>query len=125
MLNGKIIRDSVHGDIFIEQKFLDLIETPEFQRLRRIHQLSVANLVFPSAEHTRFSHSIGTFHVMKLIIDHFEEVFNEVNIVIGDRDKNLCLAIALLHDIGHGPFSHAFEGISKDSHEEWTKKIIL
>lgn len=123
--NGKIIRDSVHGDIYVEKEFLDLIDTPEFQRLRRIHQLSVANLVFPSAEHTRFSHSIGTFHVMKNIVKHFENEFKSLNIIITDEERNLALAIALLHDIGHGPLSHAFEGIVKENHEEWTKKIIL
>lgn len=124
-VNGKIIRDSVHGDIYIEKYFLDLIETPEFQRLRRIHQLSVASLIYPSAEHTRFSHSIGTFHVMKKIISHFENEFKNVNITISNEEKNLALAVALLHDIGHGPFSHAFEGIANENHEEWTKKIIL
>jgi HD superfamily phosphohydrolase/CYTH domain-containing protein len=123
--SGKIIRDSVHGDIYIEKEFLDLVETPEFQRLRRIHQLSVANLVFPSAEHTRFSHSIGTFYIMKNIISHFEKEFNSLNIQISDEEKKLVLVIALLHDIGHGPFSHAFEGIANEEHEEWTKKIIL
>ena len=62
---GKIIRDAVHGDIFVEDKFLKIIDTPEFQRMRRIKQLSVANIVFPSADHTRFSHSLGCFYVMK------------------------------------------------------------
>lgn len=122
---GKIIRDSVHGDIYVEKEYLDLIDTPEFQRLRRIHQLSVASLVFPSAEHTRFSHSIGTFHVMKNIVNHFEKEFNSLNIEITDEERNLALVIALLHDIGHGPLSHAFESIAKENHEEWTKRIIL
>lgn len=122
---GKIIKDAVHGDIFIEKKFFDLIETKEFQRLRRINQLSVANLIFPSAEHTRFSHSIGTFHIMKKIIEHFKEEFNFINISINEREENLALAVALLHDIGHGPFSHSFERILNRSHEQWTKEIIL
>lgn len=126
---GKIIRDIVHGDIFIENKYLDIINTKEFQRLRRIKQLSVANLVFPSADHTRFSHSIGTFYIMKQIINHFENEFERMNISISDREKSVALVAALLHDVGHGPFSHAFEKINPRkenniSHEKWTEKII-
>lgn len=126
---GKIIRDVVHGDIFIPNQFLKLIDTPEFQRLRRIKQLSVANLLFPSADHTRFSHSLGTFHIMNIIISHFERKFSEMNIELKEEDKLTALAAALLHDIGHGPFSHAFEDIhpEKDknkNHVEWTIDII-
>lgn len=126
---GKIIRDVVHGDIFIPTQFLKLIDTPEFQRLRRIKQLSVANLLFPSADHTRFSHSLGTFHIMNSIIMHFESKFLEMNIEINPKDKEIALAAALLHDIGHGPFSHAFEDIhpEKDknkTHVAWTIEII-
>lgn len=126
---GKIIRDAVHGDIFVEDKFLKIIDTPEFQRLRRIKQLSVANIIFPSAEHTRFSHSIGCFYVMKQIIAHFEAIFKKMGIDIPEQSKNIALLAALLHDIGHGPFSHAFEdihprGAERVSHEEWTSRII-
>lgn len=122
---GKIIRDSIHGDIFIDNKFMGIINTREFQRLRRINQLSVGNLVFPSAQHTRFSHSIGTFYLMEKIIIHIESQLKNINIEIRQKDKNLAMLIALLHDVGHGPFSHAFEGISDKNHEEWTKEIIL
>ncbi len=122
---GKTIRDSIHGDIFIEDKYIEIINTKEFQRLRRINQLSVGNYVFPSAQHTRFSHSIGTFHLMKKIIQHIEEQLNNINIVIREKDKQLALLIALLHDVGHGPFSHAFEGVLTKNHEQWTKEIIL
>ncbi|MEJ8554248.1 HD domain-containing protein [Tepidibacter sp. Z1-5] len=130
--NEKIIRDSLHGDIFIPNKFLDIIDTPEFQRLRRIKQLAVANLIFPGAEHTRFSHSIGAYHIMNEIILHFQNIFRKINIDeinITDRDRDIALAAALLHDIGHGPFSHAFEDIflinNKNlKHEDWTIRII-
>lgn len=122
---GKIIRDSVHGDIFIENKYMKIVNTKEFQRLRRINQLSVGNYIFPSAQHTRFSHSIGTFYLMEKIIKHIEVQLNNINILISEKDKELALLIALLHDVGHGPFSHAFEGISSKDHEEWTKEIIL
>ena len=108
---GKIIRDVVHGDIFIEDRFVSVIDTKEFQRLRRIKQLSVANMVFPGAEHTRFAHCIGTFHVMRQIIEHFEPLFQKCGIEIEEADKNAALVAALLHDIGHGPYSHAFEGV--------------
>lgn len=126
MLKGKTIRDSVHGDIFLPDNFLAIIDTPEFQRLRRIHQLSIAYLIFPGAEHTRFAHSIGTYYIMQKIIEHFKPIMNSVNIEIKPRDINLALAAALLHDIGHGPFSHAFEKAipNNDDHEKWTIKII-
>ena len=126
MSKGKTIRDPIHGDIFFPNKFLNIIDTPEFQRLRRIHQLSVAYLVFPGAEHTRFSHSIGTYYIMQRIIEHFKPIMKSINLELKERDVDLALAAALLHDIGHGPFSHAFERAIPNSlnHEEWTAKII-
>lgn len=125
----KIIRDSVHGDIAFDERFIAVIDTPEFQRLRRIRQLSTAYLIYPNAEHTRFVHSIGTYHVMKLLINHFEGIFKEAKLEIEDRAIQLALAVALLHDIGHGPFSHAFENaLPKEKyqklHEEWTIDIV-
>lgn len=131
-LKGKIIRDSLHGDIFIPNKFIDIIDTPEFQRLRRIKQLALANLIFPGAEHTRFSHSIGTYHIMTKLISHFKEILQSLSsdeIKISTRDTDLALVAALIHDIGHGPFSHTFEDISNINkeyfkHEDWTIEII-
>lgn len=108
---GKIIRDVIHGDIFIDEKYVAVIDTKEFQRLRRIKQLSVANMVFPGAEHTRFAHCIGTFHVMRMIIEHFEPLFHKCGLEITEQEKDAALVAALLHDIGHGPYSHAFEGV--------------
>ena len=91
---GKIIRDAVHGDIFVEDKFLKIIDTPEFQRMRRIKQLSVANIVFPSADHTRFSHSLGCFYVMKQIIAHFDSIFGKMGIEVSKQDKDIiCKAL--------------------------------
>lgn len=124
---GKTIRDPVHGDIFIPNEFLQIIDTPEFQRLRRIHQLSVAYMAFPGADHTRFSHSIGTFYIMRKIINHFTPILHDMNLSINEREINLALAAALLHDVGHGPFSHSFETSlpnKNGSHEDWTAKII-
>ncbi len=126
-VEGKVIRDCIHGDIFFNNKFLKIIDTPEFQRLRRIRQLAIVNLLFPCAEHTRFSHSLGTFHIMGMIIEHFEKEFKNINMSIDGRDKEVALVAALLHDIGHGPFSHTFEEICSHkgmNHEMWTIKII-
>ena len=123
----KIFRDAVHGDIIVENKYLAVIGAKEFQRLRRIRQLAAASLVFPSADHTRFSHSVGTFYVMKKIIAQIAEQFAHLKRTIDERDKNIALLSALLHDIGHGPFSHAFENIFSENpktHEEWTIEII-
>lgn len=127
--NGKIIRDAVHGDIPVSDNLLKVIDTPEFQRLHRIRQLSTAYSLFPSAQHTRFSHSIGTYYVMQLLIKHFEPILSSINLKIEERDKELALGVALLHDIGHGPFSHAFEGSlpannRQKKHEEWTIDIV-
>lgn len=126
-LDGKVIRDSVHGDIFVENKFLKLIESRAFQRLHRIRQLATANHVFPEAVHTRFAHSLGTFHVMKKILEHFCSVFKQLGLDYKEREKDVVLAAALLHDIGHGPLSHVFESVRGNckTHEEWTREIIM
>lgn len=116
----KVIRDSLYGDIEIPEKFIKLINTIEFQRLRRIHQLSVANMVFPSANHTRFSHSIGTYHLMRKIVNRLKDM----NIKFEKEEEELALTVALLHDIGHGPFSHCIENVIEKNHEVWTCEII-
>ena len=134
MEKDKVIRDPIHGNIRMEQRFIELIDTPEFQRLRRIKQLGMINLLFPAAEYSRFSHSLGTFHIMKLIIEHFSGIFKELGLEdeLGTKKKDLALVTALLHDVGHGPLSHTFETIVKRlrveddyiEHEEWSKEII-
>lgn len=125
-----IIRDNVYGDIEIPVKFVKLIDTYEFQRLRRIKQLATADQVFPGATHSRFSHSIGTYYVMKKILVRFEEILKSIGQeeCVKAEEKDIILAAALLHDIGHGPFSHAFEkakiSSETNTHEMWTIKII-
>ncbi len=123
---GKIIRDSVHGDIFVPERFLDVVDSRVFQRLRRIKQLSTADYVFPEANHTRFAHSLGTFHIMMLMMDRICALFDYLHIEYTKDDRDVILMAALLHDIGHGPYSHAFEKLSgsNKSHEEWTCEII-
>lgn len=102
----KIINDPVYGFITIPDELLfDLIEHPYFQRLRRIKQLGLTNLVYPGALHTRFHHAIGAMHLMGEVI----EVLKFKNIEITDEEAQAAQVAILLHDIGHGPFSHALE----------------
>lgn len=120
-----VLRDPVHLDIEFPYKYFSLVNTTEFQRLSRIKQLSCEYLVFPTASHTRFSHSIGTYHVMGLLIEHLEGILNSYGIEVTQEQRDLALCSALLHDIGHGPFSHTFEKIfGLGNHEDWTVKIM-
>jgi HD superfamily phosphohydrolase len=114
---NKIINDPVWG--FIDLKsglLLDLIEHPYFQRLRRIKQLGLSSMVYPGANHTRFEHAIGTMHLVSLALDVLKEKGNKIT----DEEAEGAMAALLLHDIGHGPFSHALEQsiVQKISHEE-------
>lgn len=119
------LRDAIHSDIAFETRFFALISTSEFQRLSRIKQLSSEYMVFPTALHNRFSHSIGTFFVMGKLVERLEEALAEHHIHVTREQKDLALCSALLHDIGHGPFSHTFEKISGSfSHEHWTAEIL-
>ena len=115
----KIIRDSIHGNIRFEGISLDLLDTPELQRLSSIKQLGLAHLVFPGAHHTRLEHSLGAFHMACLIADTLE---------LPEDEKQLVTCAALLHDIGHGPFSHTLESILRTSlnvdHVDLTQKLI-
>jgi HD superfamily phosphohydrolase len=102
----KIINDPVHGFIKIPTDFLfDLLEHPFVQRLRRIKQLGLTSLVYPGATHTRFQHAIGALHLMNQSI----EGIRQKGMVITDAEAEAASAAILLHDIGHGPFSHALE----------------
>ncbi|MEJ2259132.1 MAG: HD domain-containing protein [Nitrosopumilaceae archaeon] len=117
------IIDPIHDFIRVYDHELKIIDNPIFQRLRRIRQLSGAHLTYPGAQHTRFEHSLGVMH----IASQAGEALSEKGILEKDDIKILRLA-GLLHDIGHGPFSHLFEEIiqkKKISHEDFGKKIIL
>src|ERR1043165_5253550 len=102
----KIINDPIYGFVSIPSDLIyDLINHPHFQRLRRIKQLGLTNLVYPGALHTRLHHAMGAMHLMTSAI----EVLRAKGISITDEEaKGVTIAI-LLHDIGHGPFSHALE----------------
>lgn len=93
----------------------------EMQRLRRIHQLGGDFQVYHTAEHSRFSHSLGVYEIVRRMVHEIDQL----NEVLSDYEKAVAMLAGLLHDIGHGPFSHAFEGISSYKHEEYTVKIIL
>ena len=122
----KILRDPVHNLIAFQDNpwdrlILDLLNTREVQRLRRIKQLGFSELVFPGANHSRFAHSLGVLHVTKKFLDQFDMVTGKQP---DEHQRRLILAAALLHDIGHGPFSHAFEKVTGIKHERYTKEII-
>ncbi len=102
----KILNDPIYGFITIPNPFLyDLIQHPYFQRLRRISQMGMSYLVYPGAHHTRFHHALGCMHIMQKAID----VLRFKGVLISDEEENALLIAILLHDIGHGPFSHAME----------------
>ena len=125
----KVFRDPVHNFIRVQdQVILDLIGTSEFQRLRRIKQLGVASAVFHGAEHSRFSHSLGVYEIARQFADHLEKFYptQEPGDGLWDPSERLVLLTsALLHDLGHGPYSHTFEHIFNTDHESYTQQIIL
>ena len=117
------IIDPIHDFVRVNSNELKIIDTPIFQRLRRIRQLSGAHLIYPGAQHTRFEHSLGVMHMASMA----GHVLYEKGIVSSDNIQNLRFA-GLLHDIGHGPFSHLFEELlqkRKMSHEDMGRDIIL
>lgn len=102
----KILNDPIYGFISIPNPFIyDLIQHPYFQRLRRISQMGLSYLVYPGAHHTRFHHALGCMHIMQKAI----EVIRFKGVSISEDEENALLVAILLHDIGHGPFSHAME----------------
>ncbi|HRL52248.1 MAG TPA: HD domain-containing protein, partial [Enterococcus aquimarinus] len=124
----KVFRDPVHQYIHVQhQVILDLIDSKEFQRLRRIKQLGTASLTFHGAEHSRFSHSLGVYEISRRICDIFHRNYSVEKIGTGgwdDGERLITLCAALLHDVGHGPYSHTFEHIFQTNHEALTVHII-
>jgi len=126
MTREKLFRDPVHDLIAFDldeagdRLLLRLVDTPEVQRLRRIRQLGMAHMAFHGAEHSRFTHSMGVLHLSRRLLDRL------------DRERRVDplarLAVqcaALLHDVGHGPFSHVIEKFFDDHHEVWTRRVLL
>jgi len=125
MRGEKIIRDPVHDVIAFrldrpgDRLLFRLLNAAEFQRLRRIKQLGMASLAYPGAEHSRYSHSLGVMETARRMLEHLGRSV--------PLDEGLCtatLAAALLHDLGHGPFSHVFERVSGIEHEKTTYRLI-
>lgn len=121
---NKIINDPVHGFIEVPKGILlDLIDTDAFQRLRRIKQLALSSLVYPGAVHSRFNHCIGAMHLTGQALD----VLRTKGVQISDAEYEGTMIAILLHDIGHGPFSHALESVILEGlhHERMSKAIML
>ncbi len=119
----KILNDPVHGFITIPDELIfGLMNHPCFQRLTRIRQLGLTYLVYPGALHTRFNHAVGAMHLM----DEATEILKQKGFEINNEEKQAALAAILLHDIGHGPFSHALENslIHNVSHEDISLKLM-
>ncbi|SFM17561.1 hypothetical protein SAMN04487943_10974 [Gracilibacillus orientalis] len=117
----KVFKDPVHRYVHVRDRVIwDLIGTKEFQRLRRIKQLGTSFLTFHGAEHSRLNHSLGVYEIVRRILINFEDRPNW-----NREERLLCLCAALLHDLGHGPFSHSFEKVFKLDHEDFTRSIIL
>jgi HD superfamily phosphohydrolase len=127
-----ILRDPVHGLVSFERKeeeiVVRLLETREVQRLRRIRQLGLASFAYPGADHTRFAHAIGSTFVMTRLLARLRSIDQTLPYwqrVTTERARE-ALAAALLHDLGHGPFSHLFEQVlGGDHHEAWTRRVLL
>jgi len=103
-VNPKIIKDPVHGYVEVDEELLPLLDSPAIQRLRYVRQLGFSYLVYPGANHTRFEHSVGTMHLAGVACRQFG---------LSKEDRQLVIVSALLHDVGHGPFSHASEPLMK------------
>ncbi|MGL4953625.1 MAG: HD domain-containing protein [Culicoidibacterales bacterium] len=118
----KVFRDPIYTYIYVKEQLIwKLIDTKPMQRLRRIHQLGGTFQAFPGAEHTRFGHALGVYEMARLIIETVPDLQSELNA----REKLLAQCAALLHDIGHGPFSHAMETLFGMNHEQLSIALIL
>ena len=125
-MTERIYRDSVHNIIRVNtdtdegRLVVSLVDTPEFQRLRRIRQLGLAYFAYQAAEHSRFTHSLGAFHLAARMVAKLRLTYN-----IPDEVQTAVRVAALLHDIGHGPFSHVIESILDFHHEDFTIEAVL
>ncbi|MBL8743130.1 MAG: HD domain-containing protein [Myxococcales bacterium] len=128
-----ILRDPVHGLVAFESDEASIVPlllgAREVQRLRRIRQLGLTSFAFPGAEHTRFAHAVGAAHVMQLLVARLRQIDGELPFwqrMTSERARD-AIAAALLHDVGHGPFSHLFEEAMPGGvhHETWTSRILL
>ncbi|HJU55831.1 MAG TPA: HD domain-containing protein, partial [Pyrinomonadaceae bacterium] len=125
-MSERIYRDPVHNIIRLRtdtdegRLMVRLIDAPEFQRLRRIKQLGLALFTYQGAEHSRFTHSLGVLHLMTRVLNRLGE-----NYAIAPEDRAAASAAALLHDVGHGSFSHVMEKVLGFHHEAWTVRVVM
>lgn len=127
-----IVRDPVHGLIYFDRAedalLIELLDSVELQRLRRIRQLGVTFLAFPGAEHSRFTHAVGALHVMRRLCARIDALGSDVpaELRLDPARRIHAMAAALLHDLGHGPFSHLYEDVFPGGrkHESWTIDTI-
>lgn len=117
------IRDPLWNTIVLDEVARRLIDTAVFQRLRYVRQLGLAHLVYPGATHTRFEHALGAYHLARRTIAVLEER-RELDTVADATERAVVIAAALLHDVGHHPFSHALEEIGAQHHEEAARPLI-
>ncbi len=118
----KVFRDPIHGYIHVDNALIyALICTPTFQRLRRIKQLGATYTVYSSAEHSRFSHSLGVYEIARRVVHENKYVAQSLT----EEEKIYVQIAALLHDIGHGPYSHVFESLTHTSHETMTQNLLV
>lgn len=117
------LSDPIHNSIDLPIKLFDIIDTPQFQRLRDIKQLGTSQWVYPGAVHVRFSHCIGTAHLAKRWIGQFR--FRQPELEITDQVENIVTTAGLVHDLGHGPFSHVFEHwLHERGHTRWNHELM-
>jgi HD superfamily phosphohydrolase len=125
-VSERIYRDPVHNIIRLRtdtdegRLMVSLIDAPEFQRLRRIKQLGLALFTYQGAEHSRFTHSLGVLHLMTRVLSRLGE-----NYEIAAEDRAAACAAALLHDVGHGSYSHVMEKVLGFHHEAWTVRVVM
>lgn len=122
-MKEKVFRDPVHNYIPVEDELIyDLINSKEFQRLRRIKQLGSSSFTFHGAEHSRFSHCLGVYYLARRVTNIFDKKYSDI---WNSNESLLTMTAALLHDIGHGAYSHTFERLFDTNHETITQQIIL
>jgi uncharacterized protein len=123
---SKVFRDPLYNYVSIDlgsnRWLLDVLNCREMQRLRRIHQLGISQFTYPGADHSRLVHSLGVLHLMQQAVTHFSRSHADTELKIAEP---VLVAAALVHDVGHGPFSHLFEPCLGIDHEVWSRRIII
>lgn len=118
----KVMRDPIHEYIHIDYQVIwDIVNAKEFQRLRRIHQMGTSYQVYHTAEHSRFAHSLGVYEILRRMTFEVEGLKDGLS----EEEKIEVMLAGLLHDIGHGPFSHFFEAVIETPHEKMSERILL